>query len=220
VVVSRKSGTDRHIEKLLGLPAGKFSAALSRGPAPELSSKEREMARLMNCDEREFAARLARSRERLSFHSKYSVALPQGGSAPDWIELMPLGTFSGQDGRGPFRADGPAVIAATKANGLANGLPIDYDHRSFFGDPDSRAAGWIRELRITGDKLQGRVEWTPQGAAAVKSKEYRFLSPVFRLEPDDPDAPEDEQAGRVMWIRGAALTNNPNLSQLRPLTKE
>jgi phage I-like protein len=144
-----------------------------------------------------------------------SVALPKDGSAPEWIEILPLGTFSTSDGRGPFRADGPAIIAAT-AKGLARGLPIDYDHRTYSAD-DSRAAGWIHELRIAGEKLQARVEWVPGGAAAIKGKEYRFISPVFEFDPDDRDAPQGKQSGRVLFLTGAALVNDPALSSMTPL---
>ena len=171
---------------------------------------------MMNLDPRKFAHQLARSRSRISFHSfsGHSVALE--GRPPEWVEILPLGTFMGKDGRGPFRADGEAIIAATKANGLAIGLPIDYDHGTYL-DGESRAAGWIRELRIAGNKLQARVEWTARGALAISSKEYRFISPVFKFIPDDPDAPEEKQSGCVEYLRGAGLTNDPNLAQLTAL---
>jgi phage I-like protein len=132
---------------------------------------------------------------------------------PEWIEILPLGEFNTQsnDGRGPFHADGAKVIAATKANGLERGLPIDYDHRTYVAD-DSRAAGWFRELKVQGDKLMARVEWTPAAASAIARKEYRFISPVFKCKPDDPNASEDEISGEVLYLRGAALTNDPALS--------
>jgi phage I-like protein len=203
---------DRRIEKLLGLPDGQFSAAFSRGRAPALSDTEREICRMTNCDPREFARMRAIFFGRTCLMS-VSKSLPADGHAPEWIEILPLGEFNtrGEDGRGPFHADGRRVIAATKANGLDRGLPIDYDHRTF-NDADSRAAGWIRELKIAGNTLLARVEWTPAGAAAVAKKEYRFISPVFKCQPDDPKAPADEISGEVLYLRGAALTNDPALS--------
>ena len=142
-----------------------------------------------------------------------SKSLPADGSAPQWIEILPLGEFTTRsgDGRGPFHADGAKVIAATKANGLARGLPIDYDHRTFVAD-DSRAAGWIRDLQVRANALWARVEWTPEGAAAIARKEYRFVSPVFKCQPDDPNAPTNEMSGEVLFVKGAALTNDPALS--------
>lgn len=140
-----------------------------------------------------------------------SVALPEDGSAPEWIEILPLGTFTTSDGRGPFHADGKAIIAATKAHGLDRGLPIDYDHGTYLRD-DSRAAGWIHELKIAGGKLLARTEWVDRGAKAIAAREYRFLSPVFEFDPDDRYAPPEKQSGRVLYLTGAALVNNPALS--------
>src|SRR5271154_7093118 len=59
-------------------------------------------------------------------------------AAPEWIELLPAGVFYARDGRGPFRLDDPAaVIASTTAMQMAAGLPVDYDHATDFGAPDS-----------------------------------------------------------------------------------
>ena len=145
------------------------------------------------------------------------AALPKDGSAPQWIEVLPLGTFTTSDGRGPFHADGPEIIAATKAKGLLDrGLPIDYDHATYLRD-DSRAAGWIHELKIAGGKLLARVEWTPRGTAAIAGKEFRFVSPVFEFDPNDPKAPPEKASGRVTYLTGAALVNDPALLQINPL---
>jgi phage I-like protein len=124
---------------------------------------------------------------------------------PQWVMLIPAGEFSGRDGRGPFRLDNAArVIAATAALGLAAGVPIDYDHATDFAAPKGRpapAAGWIRELEERDGALWGRVEWTPHGAKAITSREYRYISPVFQYAPD----------GAVTRLLRAGLTNNPNL---------
>jgi phage I-like protein len=205
VAVGKNSAADRKIEEILGLKTGAFSSALRRGRTPA-SGRMSDCAPL-----RDFARQLARSRGRLSFHSIIRhAALPEDGSVPEWIEILPLGKFIGRDGRGPFTADGAAIIAATKANGLDGGLPIDFDHGTFLRD-DSRAAGWIRGLRIMANKLMARVEWTPKGAAAIATKEYRFVSPVFKFTPDDPDASEGQESGRITFLKGAGLTNDPNL---------
>ena len=124
---------------------------------------------------------------------------------PQWVMLIPAGEFSGRDGRGPFRlANAARVIAATEALGLSAGVPIDYDHATDFAAPKGRpapAAGWIRELRERDGALWGRVEWTPHGAKAITSREYRYISPVFLYSPD----------GGVTRLLRAGLTNNPNL---------
>ncbi|SRR5579875_477573 len=124
---------------------------------------------------------------------------------PQWVELLPLGEFQGRDGRGPFRVSDPAaVIAATRALKMDGGIPIDYDHAIDFGAPQGApapAAGWIRELAVRGASIWGRVEWTAHGADAIRTREYRYLSPVFQFASD----------GEVVRILRAGLTNNPNL---------
>src|SRR5581483_12156907 len=129
----------------------------------------------------------------------------QGGTPPEWIELIPAGTFSGRDGRGPYRLESPDEVArASAALQMDAGLPIDYDHATDLGATAGRpapAAGWIKELSARDGALWGRVEWTPHGAAALATKEYRYVSPVF----------EHDANGVVVRLLRAALTNNPNL---------
>jgi phage I-like protein len=122
---------------------------------------------------------------------------------PVWVHLIPAGTFSGRDGRGPYTLDAKAVLDAFAANGAD--LPIDYDHQSLTADEKAGpvpAAGWIKELQAREDGIWARVEWTPRAAELLANKEYRYLSPVFRYQVKD---------GRVVALTGAGLTHNPNL---------
>lgn len=140
------------------------------------------------------------------------AALPD--TAPDRIELIPVGTFRTADGRQPFMLDDPAAVIATSFQHAAGGkvLPIDFDHRSFAeqGSADSRAAGWITALEVEGDRIMASVDWTEDGRAALASRSYRFISPVFKNWPD----------GRVALIEGAGLVNNPALPQIRQLASK
>jgi hypothetical protein len=138
--------------------------------------------------------------------STHAMPNAAGSRAPAWIDLIPAGVFSGRDGRGPYRNANPqAVIAATLAQDLSAGLPIDFDHAIDFGAPQGMpapAAGWIKHFRIIHGMIQGFVEWTVEGAKAVTSKLYRYISPVYEYDPD----------GNVMRILRAAVTNNSNLN--------
>ncbi len=134
--------------------------------------------------------------------SSCAAALVADGTAPGWVQLMPIGQLKPGDGREPWTNDDPqSVIAASKCP-----MAIDYDHGTDLGGP-SKAAGWIEELAPKGPNgepgLWGRVKWTPDGDKAVASKEYRFLSPVFLHTKTDR---------RVMSIQRASLTNNPALA--------
>jgi phage I-like protein len=125
---------------------------------------------------------------------------------PQWIQLIPSGSFHGRDGRGPYvLADPMAVIAATNALRMKAGIPIDYDHATDFGAPQGNpapAAGWITEFAIRSGAIWGRVEWTERAAGAIRAREYRYISPVFQYAPG---------SGAVTRLLRAGLTNNPNL---------
>jgi phage I-like protein len=138
-----------------------------------------------------------------------AVAAPQTAepaAAPDWVHLLPAGTVSGRDGRGPYTVDVAAVLAAFAAHG--GELPVDYEHQSLDAALKSGpvpAAGWIEAIEARADGIWGRVRWTERAAALLAAREYRYLSPVFRYEP---------ASGRVLALEGAALTHTPNLAEL------
>src|SRR5579872_3980623 len=48
--------------------------------------------------------------------AKCSILIPEGDGPPEWIELLPAGKFSANDGRGPWTVgDAAKVLAATRA---------------------------------------------------------------------------------------------------------
>lgn len=134
-----------------------------------------------------------------------AVELP-AGDPPEWIDLMPVGALSARDGRS-WTNDRPRdVLAATRARAGSADLVIDYEHQTDHAAANGRsapAAGWMRELALAGDMIRARVDWTPKAAAALKDREYRYISPVFHHEKG--------RGGRVRRILRAALTNTPAL---------
>lgn len=143
-----------------------------------------------------------------TIHRHY-VAQPLAapGQAPEWIHVIPAGTFSGVDGRGPFRVrDAAALITASMADGK---LALDENHATDAAAPQgqpSPAKGWMVELQARDDGIWARVEWTPDGRELMANQGYRGVSPVFA----------SDGKGNVQRLLRAALTNNPNL-QLRSL---
>ena len=131
------------------------------------------------------------------------------GDVPEWVHLVPSGTFSGEDGRGPYKLVDPAgVIAASMTAGAK--LPVDENHSTDIAAPNgqpSPARGWIVQIEARPDGLWGRVEWNDTGRALLAEKAYRGISPVFTVT----------KAGRVLRVLRAALTNTPNLSALTAL---
>ena len=139
-----------------------------------------------------------------------------GDAPPEWIHVLPAGTFSGTDGRGPYKLGDPAaVIAASMALGR---LPIDENHATDLAAPAGRpspAKGWIVALKMREPDAQGQgggiwaqIEWNEAGRALMADRAYRAFSPVFE---------HDGKTGEVGRLLRAALTNTPNLTQLATL---
>ncbi len=126
------------------------------------------------------------------------------GSAPDWVELLPMGPFiKGVDGREWQLTDPATVVAAFDARHLP--LAVDWEHATEHRAPvglDAPAAGWIDQLEARNGAIWGHVAWTEKAAAQIAAREYRFLSPVFTYRTDDRSIAE---------LTSVGLTNSPNL---------
>lgn len=140
-----------------------------------------------------------------------AMAVDAPASENDWVHLLPAGTFSGRDGRGPYKlTSSQAVTEATRRYAGRRQMPIDYDHQIDNAEKNGRpapAAGWIKALDARTDGLWGLVEWTARARAHLEAREYRYLSPVFQHKHD----------GTVTRVLRAALTNNPNLDEITAL---
>lgn len=137
-----------------------------------------------------------------------AIALPEGDT-PEWVQLLPYGTWRGRDGRGPYtlRDAGHAaqVITATQAHLAGAQAPVDYEHQTQAAATNGMpapASGWITDYQARDDGLYGRVDWTRRGADHLAAREYRYISPTFAHAKDG--------LGTVLRIVGAGLTNLPN----------
>lgn len=145
-----------------------------------------------------------------------NFSLPDDGSVPDWVELIPAGnTVQGKDGRSWKKGDPNAIVEASVNNASATHgeIPFDWEHSTELRAPNGEkapASGWIKELQARENgSIWGRIEWTSSGRNSISSKEYRFISPVFAYRKSD---------GSISHLTSAALTNNPNL-QLMALNR-
>ncbi|MFK3690408.1 phage protease [Agrobacterium tumefaciens] len=143
-----------------------------------------------------------------SFLTAHSAELATTAADDIWLKLIPAGTFSGRDGRGPYHAGDFAAlqrIADTTRRYIGTtDILVDYEHQSrntLENGKPAPAAGWIKEVEARPDGLYGRVEWTATAANAIKAKEYRYISPVYF----------HTKAGEVLALQTVALTNVPNL---------
>ncbi|MFZ5448614.1 MAG: phage protease [Thermodesulfobacteriota bacterium] len=127
---------------------------------------------------------------------------------PEWIRVLPLGKVELADHREPFMVDEESLtfmVAAFKSRGID--LVVDYEHQSLNGER-APAAGWIKELEARADGLWARVEWTQQAREYLEQREYRYFSPVLRLDPE---------TRRPIALMHVGLTNVPAINHLPPL---
>lgn len=107
-------------------------------------------------------------------------------SVPEWVHIMPLGSFSAVDGRGPFHLADPEEVIARSMRPLVD-LPVDRDHELVFqatSGSHKPASGWIKEMETREDGIWARVEWTRWAKYQILAKEYRYISPVFTTTQD------------------------------------
>ena len=137
------------------------------------------------------------------------IAIPDG-ALELWCQLAPQGEFTRkrEDGSAYTQLlDGEAFARLVGAFDKAGrDVLLDFEHRSATTD-DSRAAGWILGLREKDGILEARIRFTPEGAAAVRDRALRYLSPAWDLGPDN----------RPTALGSAGLTNTPYFTQLRPV---
>jgi phage I-like protein len=136
------------------------------------------------------------------------VVLEINGQAPEWVRLLPIGRVELRDNREPFevdQADLGAIVSTFTANGVD--LVVDYEHQSLTGDK-APAAGWIKDLEARIDGLYVRIEWTPVALKHIRANEYRYYSPVLRLDP---------KTRHPLALMHVGLTNVPAIKGLAPL---
>lgn len=142
-----------------------------------------------------------------AFHA-LAAALPAGEAPPEWIAIFPkVGRIETRDGRS-YDVDAAALIARFKADGVA--VPIDVNHATHHAartGARADAVGWIKELRVEGGALQGKVDWLDEGKTLLAAKSYRFISPDFFHSPE----------GKTTWLRSVALVTAPALGGQKAL---
>lgn len=125
-----------------------------------------------------------------------------GNTAPEWIELFPVGPkIKARDGR-EWTLEPRRVIAAFERN--QGPLAIDYEHAQAHKAPkgeEAPAAGWIIGLEERAGGIWGRVEWVAKAARQIVDREYRFISPDFN----------HDRQGLISRLNGAGLVNRPAL---------
>ncbi|HGY4723292.1 TPA: phage protease [Citrobacter amalonaticus] len=125
-----------------------------------------------------------------------------GDALPEWLPMIPAGTFTGRDGRSWVNNQPEAVIRATLSYPK---LPFDVEHATELKGPKgdkAPAIGWLDDYRISAEgAIEAHVEWNEDGAELIRGKNYLYYSPAFGYTAD----------GQVTRLSSAGLTNKPNL---------
>ena len=136
-----------------------------------------------------------------------------------WVQISPLGTWYGSSTTGePIREDlTPDALESLVQDFHANArqVPLDKDHNSAKAplERDTEAFAWVDDLKLMSggatafNGLYAKFKWRPEGVNLVKSRAYRFLSPVFQLD-------EENKPRRLISV---ALTNFPAFDTMPPV---
>lgn len=137
---------------------------------------------------------------------------------PEWIHLVPFGSWKGHPMRAftVGEAEARQVVANFEARGGAK-LVVDYEHQTLNtvknGAP-APASAWVDRLELRTDGVWGHVEgWTPKAQEYLRSREYRYLSPVLMF------GHKNKRSGlpEGLYLHSVALTNTPFLDELVPV---
>jgi len=117
---------------------------------------------------------------------------------------------------------------AAAAGKLRHGHEMLIDHEHFSDQPDqeTRAYGWLQELKNRDDGIYGRIRWTATGQVAVDGGDYRFFSTEY--EPKDLAPVETALANRKSGMKsvrplrlsGLTVTNMNNNRGQKPITNK
>lgn len=151
-----------------------------------------------------------------------TIALSDGEQPTSWIQVAVAGDYESKAyGKFSITKNDLAQMLSNFASGKYPEPPtqihLDYDHLSM--NPghagDGKAAGWFEklELRENGTELWALIAWTPGGADAVKSAEYKFVSPTFQK-----DFVTNTGEGIGCTLLCAAVTNRPFLQGMAPMS--
>lgn len=142
----------------------------------------------------------------------FSLGEPVHGST---IDVLQVGSYDSTR-YGKFKitsGDLEQYVREFRESNAAGRRQVDFDHKGSQGD--TRAAGWIKDLHIDGDKLRAEVEWTPAGRSAVEGKEYRFTSAEYTSTVRSKTTGKSE---KKPTLKAVTLTNRPFIDTMDPVS--
>ncbi len=134
------------------------------------------------------------------FFNQVSIGEP---GEDGFVKIVPIGKF-------PVHPNGPHEIIPRHIREMEQNfknsgvdLLFDFDHESLWGN--TKAAGWSSEVQAREDGLYVKYpEFTPAAQQAIQNREYRYFSPVYRLQ--SLNKAGEEVGAKLISV---ALTNTP-----------
>lgn len=142
------------------------------------------------------------------FPFKFKDAKSDAVEIPDTIQLVPIGQWE-HDMYGSIlitKNDIKEFIQNFNSE-VRKGVYITAGHEGYAELP---AQGWISKLEARDTGLWGKVEWNELGVKTLSDKQFKFISPEFYRDYEDP---QTHQIYRNVLI-GAALTKSPYFKEL------
>lgn len=127
---------------------------------------------------------------------------------PQKIHIIPMGEWM-HDAYGPIKitqSDLREFVQNFNAN-VRKGVFITAGHEGWSELP---AVGWMTELEMRDTGLWASVEWNKMGKDLLSEKAYKFFSPEFYRDYEDP---QTHQIYRNV-LTGGALTKSPYFKEL------
>ena len=141
--------------------------------------------------------------------SKYIVCNLPINQKSNELKIAVTGEWKGHyNGAFSLNLEDLQQIKTNFDNAKVDGV-IDLDHATVYTGT-GEAYGWIKELFFKGDELWAKIEWLDAGLELIKSRKYKYISPVFL-----PNTIERLTATNIGWtLHSAALTNRPFMEEL------
>ncbi len=142
--------------------------------------------------------------EMLVLPVKFSEELDEDENVSE-IKIVPVGVWNHpQYGKIKITEKDISTFVENFEKGIRNDIPITEGH-SIAGETKP-AVGWFKKLINKGrDGLWAVVEWTEKGKELLKQKAYKYFSPEFYTNYEDPETREIRKDVLV----GGALVNTP-----------
>lgn len=147
----------------------------------------------------------------LEFDDDADTAEDLGVEIPDTIHLIPIGQWEHDLYGGIIITSTDIKEFAQNYNaGVRKGVFITAGHEGFEELP---AVGWITAVEVRDNGLWGSVEWNDGGKELLGDKAFKFFSPEFYRDYEDP---QTHQLYRNV-LTGGALTKSPYFKELEAI---